>query len=386
MDTTAAPTLRSNALIGGVDSSVNHLQLAVDDAVGTDTSTNNGVSTSPYIHITGLEAGSSWQYSMDSGGTWTTVAAHNARATDATLALPARSTAYASGTVQVRQVDASGLPLPVTSNSIAFTITPTMTVSGALGRNANTSATLQAVPARYLRITTNTANQSLNWSDLRVWVMQNGIETELTRSGWVFSGSPGGVASNLTDASTSTAYNAAAVDNGTWLQADLGGYYSVSRVQLINSNAINTNTGNQTVSLSTNDMGASGIGVGHLLADATVQNFNTGTLAANSTLTLTPSLATDDSTPTLQGKLASSAALASGTEYAVYITNLDDAVPAPSKLAGMFTLSGSDWSFTPTTDLSDGRYAFTLVRQALGNSSFSNAIGSAQRQQPGAEH
>ena len=368
---TTPPTLRSNALIGGVDSSVNHLQLAVDDAVGNDSSTSNGISTSPYIHITGLDAGSSWEYSLNSGSTWTLVAAHNARATDATLALPASSTAYASGTVQVRQVDASGLTSPVTSNSMAFTITPTMTVSGAVD-DANTSATLQAVPARYLRITTNTANQSLNWSDLRVWVLQNGIETELTRSGWVFSGSPGiaGVnASNLTDASTSSAYNAAAVGNGTWLQADLGGYYSVSRVQLINTDA---SASNQTVSLSTNDMGASGIGVGHLLADATVQNFNTGTLVANSTLTLTPSLATDDSTPMLQGKLASSAALASGTEYAVYITNLDNAVPAPSKLAGTVTLSSSDWSFTPTTALSDGRYAFTLVRQAMGNSNFSH--------------
>ena len=373
VDTTAAPTLRSNALIGGVDSLVNRLQLAVDDAVGNDSSTSNGVSTSPYIHITWLDAGSSWQYSLDSGGTWITVAAHNARATDATLALPASNTAYASGAVQVRQIDNSGLTSPITSNSMAFTITPTMTVSGALddvGNASNTSVSLQAVPARYLRITTNTANQSLNWSDLRVWVMQNGIETELTRSGWVFSGSPGGVASNLTDASTSTAYNAAAVGNGTWLQADLGGYYSVSRVQLINTDA---SASNQTVSLSINDMGASGIGVGHLLADATVQNFNTGTLGNNSTLTLKPSLATDDSTPTLQGKLASSAALLVGTEYAVYITNLDNAAPAPSKLAGMFTLSGSDWSFTPTTALSDGRYAFALVRQATGNSSFSHA-------------
>ncbi|MCX8517687.1 MAG: Ig-like domain-containing protein, partial [Rhodoferax sp.] len=107
VDTTVAPTLRSNALINGVDASVNRLQLAVDDALGSDTSTSNGVSTSPYIHITGLDAGSSWQYSLDSGVNWTTVAAHNPSATDATLTLPASSTPYASGTVQVRQVDAS---------------------------------------------------------------------------------------------------------------------------------------------------------------------------------------------------------------------------------------------------------------------------------------
>ncbi|MCX8517419.1 MAG: LamG domain-containing protein, partial [Rhodoferax sp.] len=287
--------------------------------------------------------------------------------------LPASSTPYASGTVQVRQVDASGLTSPVSSNSMALTVTPSMTVSGA-DDNAGTNATLLSVPARYLRITTNTANQSLNWSDLRVWVLQNGIETELTRSGWVFSGSPGGIASNLTDANPGNAYNAAAaVDNGTWLQADLGGYYSVSRVQLINTNA---SASNQTVSLSTNDMGASGIGVGNLLADATVQNFNTGTLGNNSTLTLKPSLATDDSTPTLQGQLPSTPLpLPNGTEYAVYITNLDDAVPTPGLLAGTFNFNGngSDWSFTPGTALPDGRYAFTLVRQATGNSSFSNA-------------
>ena len=158
-----------------------------------------------------------------------------------------------------------------------------------------------------------------------------------------------------------------AVSSGTWLQADLGGYYSVSKVQLISTDA---SASNQTVSLSINDMKASGIGVGHLLGDTTVQNFNTGTLAANSTLTLTPSLATDDSTPTLQGKLASSAALPSGTEYAVYATNLDNATQ--TKL-GVPTLSGSDWSFTPSTALVDGRYAFTLVTQANGNSTFNSA-------------
>ncbi|MCX8521458.1 MAG: hypothetical protein ORN28_07970, partial [Rhodoferax sp.] len=107
VDATLAPTLRSNALINGVDTSLNRLVLAVDDAVGSDTSTSNGVSTSPYIHITGLDAGSSWQYSLDSGVNWTTLAAHNPSATDATLTLPASSTPYASGTVQVRQVDAS---------------------------------------------------------------------------------------------------------------------------------------------------------------------------------------------------------------------------------------------------------------------------------------
>ncbi|MCX8522207.1 MAG: LamG domain-containing protein, partial [Rhodoferax sp.] len=291
--------------------------------------------------------------------------------------LPASSTPYASGTVQVRQVDASGLTSPVSSNSMALSITPRMTVSRAVDDafNANNAnATLLSVPTRYLRITTNTANQSLNWSDLRVWVLQNGIETEWTaRSTWVFSGSPGGTASNLFDASTSSAYSATAVSSGSWLQADLGGYFSVSRVQLINTH---TSASNQTVSLSTNDMGASGMGVGQLLADATVQNFNTGTLAASSTLNLRPSLATDDSTPTLQGQLPSTPLpLPNGTEYAVYITNLDDAVPMPGLLAGTFNFNGngSDWSFTPGTALPDGRYAFTLVRQNTGNSSFSHS-------------
>ena len=372
LDTTVAPALRSNALTAGVDTAYNNLVLAVDDAVGSDPSTSNGVSTTPYIHITGLDAGSSWQYSLDSGATWTTVAAHNAKATDATLSLPASSTAYASGNVKVRQVDNSGLATPETSNSAAITITPTITVSGAVddvGNANNASVNLQAVPARYLRITTNGAGQSLNWSDLRVWVMHNGIETELTaRSGWVFSGSANGSASNLTDAAPDSTYSTNPVNSGTWLQADLGGYYSVSRVQLRN---LFSSASNQTVSLSTNDMAASGIGVGTLLGDATVQNFNTDTVASNSTLTLRPSLATDDSTPTLQGKLASTP-LPNGTEYAVYITNLDNATPTPTKL-GVPTTSDSDWSFTPGTALADGRYAFTLVTQATGNSTFSSA-------------
>ena len=369
VDTTAAPVLRSNALIGGVDTSVKRLQLAVDDAVGSDTSTSNGVSTRPYIHITGLDAGSSWQYSLDSGGNWTTVAAHNPNATDATLTLPASSTAYASGAVQVRQIDASGISSPITSNSMALTITPSLTISGAVDDAFNPS-TLLVQPTRYLRISTNINSQSLNWSDLRVWVLQNGIETELTaRSSWVFTGAPGGIPSYLTDANLASYYNANPVGAGSWLQADLGGYYSVSRVQLIN---VDVKASNQTVSLSSNDLGTSAIGVAALLGDTSVSNFNTGTLAANSTLTLRPSLATDDATPMLQGKLASSAALPNGSEYAVYVTNLDDVSPLPTNLPGSLTTSGTDWSFIPSSALADGRYAFTLVKQATGNTIFAN--------------
>ncbi|MCX8522156.1 MAG: hypothetical protein ORN28_11560, partial [Rhodoferax sp.] len=182
-----------------------------------------------------------------------------------------------------------------------------------------------------------------------------------------------GSGSNLTDADFSSVYNSNAVSSGNWLQADLGGYYSVSRVQLMNTDA---SASNQTVSLSTNDMGADRMGVADLQNDATAINLNTGLLGNNSTLTLLPGLGTDDSTPTLQGTLASSAGLASGTEYAVYSSKLDDASPAtPTRLTGTFSApSGStNWSFTPSTALADGRYAFTLVQQSTGNTVFSNA-------------
>ena len=378
VDTTAAPTLRSNALIGGVDTSINRLQLAVDDAVGSDTSTNNGVSTQPYIHITWLEAGSSWQYSLDSGSTWTTVAAHNAYATDATLALPASSTPYAVGSVQVRQMEASGLAMPVTSNSsMALSIPPGLTSTTAVD-DASSPATLRSAPSRYLRITTETNStvvaQALSWSNLRIWVMQNGMETELPRTGWVFTGNAASASSNnLTDSNTTTAYSTAAQANGTWLQADLGGYYTVSRVQLVNTTGSGGNyASNQTVSLSANDMSAAGLGTAGLITDATVSNFNTGTVAAGGTVNFKPSLATDDSTPTLQGKLASDAALEPGKEYAVYALNLDATPPTPTKLAGNFSSTSLDWGFTPSSPLADGRYAFTLVQQNIGNSSFSN--------------
>ena len=359
----------SNALVDGVNSASGAVVLALDDAVDSDSSTSNGQSTTPYIHITGLEAGRSWQYSLDSGSHWTTVAAHNAHATDATLALPASSSAYAVGAVQVRRVADGPLVANPIRNTTTITVTPVLSVTQVLDNtDASADVTLPAQLARYLRISKEPEEQFLNWGYLRVWVIKNGVESELSHTGWAFRNSTG---DTDLDYSNFGRIGVPESNNTTWLEADLGGYYTVSRVQMAYSPAYTT-PNHQTVSLSINAQGDNGIGVPDLLADATVLNFNTGTLGDATALTLVAGLPTDDSTPTLKGRLPS-VTLPAGTEYALYATRLDDANATPAKVNGTLLFSGLDWSLTPGSALADGRYAFTLVQQSQGNTSFANA-------------
>jgi uncharacterized protein (DUF736 family) len=73
--------------------------MALDD---TGSNTSDGLSKDNTVAVTGVEAGATWQYSTDSGATWS--AAQAAAVTSFTLA----DGAYADGQIQVRQIDAAG--------------------------------------------------------------------------------------------------------------------------------------------------------------------------------------------------------------------------------------------------------------------------------------
>jgi hypothetical protein len=74
----------------------------------------NGVTVDGFVEVAGVVAGGSWQYSTDSGGTWTT-------SRGAGFRLPTGD--VAAGQVRVRQVDAGGTSTS-SQNASAFTVAP----------------------------------------------------------------------------------------------------------------------------------------------------------------------------------------------------------------------------------------------------------------------
>ena len=97
-------------------------------ALSTDTgvSTTDGISSVGTVTVSGLENGSSWQYSTNSGNTWTTGAGSG-------FVLAPGS--YAAGAIQVRQTDAAGNTSAPGLNAAAITIDttavmPTLTLNG----------------------------------------------------------------------------------------------------------------------------------------------------------------------------------------------------------------------------------------------------------------
>ncbi|OGT88675.1 MAG: hypothetical protein A2514_15020, partial [Gammaproteobacteria bacterium RIFOXYD12_FULL_61_37] len=70
------------------------LTLALDSGTAADGITNDGT-----VNITGLETGATWQYSTNDGASWTDGSGSS---------FPLAAGTYASGTVQVRQIDLAG--------------------------------------------------------------------------------------------------------------------------------------------------------------------------------------------------------------------------------------------------------------------------------------
>lgn len=83
--------------------------LATDTgSVNNDNITNNGV-----VNVSGLEAGATWQYSLDNGATWQT-------GSGSSFTLPAAT--YVLGTVKVKQTDAAGNVSAITNSATAMTV------------------------------------------------------------------------------------------------------------------------------------------------------------------------------------------------------------------------------------------------------------------------
>jgi hypothetical protein len=104
---------------------------------------------------------------------------------------------------------------------------------------------------------------------------------------------------------------------------------------------------------------AGGGGNAYTLATAAAQGAGTIGVSAVSQ-ELAP--ITDDNTPTFSGTLDT--ALGTGEELAVYSVS---PTGTTTKLSGSATVTGLNWSFTPTTAVADGAYSFKAMVQTTGN-------------------
>ena len=111
-------------------------------AVDTGASGTDGITSDGRVNVAGLEAGASWQYSLDGGSQWLT-------GTGTSFTLAAAS--YGAGAVQVRQIDAAGNMSAVTSSGAAIVVDTTapqaqsLTQASATQLVLNYSSALDAV-------------------------------------------------------------------------------------------------------------------------------------------------------------------------------------------------------------------------------------------------
>jgi hypothetical protein len=120
-------------------------------ATDSGTSNSDGVTNVGTMDVTGVEAGATWQYSLDASQTWS--AAQADTVTSFTLA----AGTYATGDILMRQADvASNVTVIPSSNAAAITVdttAPTLTVSAVdISADSGTSAT---------DFNTNTAAQTI---------------------------------------------------------------------------------------------------------------------------------------------------------------------------------------------------------------------------------
>lgn len=101
----------SNGMAWTEDSTIATPTIALQNDTGV--SNSDGTTSDNEIDVSGLEAGATWEYSLDSGATWT--------AGTGTSFSMADNTAYGAGAIQVRQTDVAGNLSPAGSNGIAWT-------------------------------------------------------------------------------------------------------------------------------------------------------------------------------------------------------------------------------------------------------------------------
>ena len=86
--------------------------------VDTGSSSTDGITSNRNVNVTLAEAGGTWQFSTDSGGTWTT-------GNGSSFMLAANQT-YAANAIQVRQTDAAGNVGAMRGNATAVTVDTTV--------------------------------------------------------------------------------------------------------------------------------------------------------------------------------------------------------------------------------------------------------------------
>ncbi|MDP3702369.1 MAG: Ig-like domain-containing protein [Hylemonella sp.] len=98
--------------------------------VDTGASTTDGITSDGRVTVSGLESGATWQYSTNSGTSWTTGSGNS-------FTLATNST-FAIGAVQVRQTDAARNTSTATSNGTAITVDSSAPVANSLTQNGAT--------------------------------------------------------------------------------------------------------------------------------------------------------------------------------------------------------------------------------------------------------
>ncbi|MGO4894710.1 beta strand repeat-containing protein, partial [Flavobacterium sp. W21_SRS_FM6] len=106
----------SNTAAITVDNTVAPPSLAL--ATDTGSSSSDGITTDATVNVTGLEIGTTWQFSLDGGVNWAT-----GSGTSFELAA---DTTYAIGSIQVKQTDAAGNASATTSSTAAISVDNTL--------------------------------------------------------------------------------------------------------------------------------------------------------------------------------------------------------------------------------------------------------------------
>ncbi len=161
-------------------------------------------------------------------------------------------------------------------------------------------------------------------------------------------------------------YNSSESTIDNWLLIDLGDYYVIDSVYAYAFNSLRSNhtaIKNVAVFASTEDLSHQTY-AGLLVAPNAINLGGTGSSPEYRTSLTDLITITDDSTPTLSGTLP--VALVPDEELAIY--------HGMTKLT-VVTVNTVDnaWTFTPTDALINGRYAFTAVIQAAGETDIANA-------------
>ena len=141
-----------------VDNTAPAAPTSVALAADTGSSTTDGITNNRNVNVTLAEAGGTWQYSTDSGTTWT--------AGSGTSFMLADNQTYAANAIKVKQTDAAGNV--GTAGGIATAVTVDNTAPVITG-----NATTFSVAENTTAVTTLTATDTVSTSGL-VWSLESG--------------------------------------------------------------------------------------------------------------------------------------------------------------------------------------------------------------------